>query len=37
MKTVFIVLSIANECGDVLINGPNFLFGTKVNNTFDAC
>ena len=34
---VFVVFSIVNECGDMLINCPNCLFGTKVNNIFYAC
>ena len=34
---VFVALSIANECSDILINCPNCLLGTKVNNNFDAC
>ena len=33
---VFIVLRIVNKCVDILIKCPNCLFGTKVNNTFDA-
>ena len=36
-NSVFVVLSIVNECGDILINCPNYLFGAKVKNTFDAC
>ena len=36
-NSVFCVLSIVNECGDILINYRNCLFGTKVNNSFDAC
>ena len=36
-NSVFVVLSIVNEHGDILIDCPNSLFGTKVNNTFDAC
>ena len=36
-NAAFVVLSIINECGDILINCPNRLFGTKVNNTFNAC
>ena len=31
------MFSIINECGAILINCPNCLFGTSVNNTFDAC
>ena len=34
---VFVVLSIINEVGDVLINCPNCLFSTKVNVTLGAC
>ena len=34
---VFVVPSIVRECGEIFINCPNCLFGTKVNNTFDAC
>ena len=36
-NSVFVVLNIINECGAILIYCPNCLFGTKVNNTFDAC
>ena len=36
-SSVFAVFSIVNEWGGKLINCPNFLFGTKVNNTLDAC
>ena len=36
-NSVFVVFSIVNECGDILINCPNCLFGAKVNNTFAAC
>ena len=35
--SVFVVFNIVNECGDILINWPNCLFGTKVNNTLNAC
>ena len=36
-SSVFVVLSIINESVAVLIDCPNTLFGTKVNNTFDVC
>ena len=36
-NSVFVVFSIANQYGDILIYWPNCLFGTKVNDTFDAC
>ena len=36
-NSVFAVFSIANEWGAILINCPNYLFSTKVNNTLDAC
>ena len=35
--SVFVVLNIVNECGDILNNCPNCLFGTKVKNIFDGC
>ena len=35
-NAVFVLFSIVNECGDILINCPNCLFVMKVNNTFDA-
>ena len=31
------VFNIAGELGVIVINWPNSLFGTKVNNTLDAC
>ena len=34
---VFFVFSIVNEWGATLINWPNCLFGTKVNDTLDLC
>ena len=34
-NSVFVVFSIINECGAILSNCPNCLFGKKVNNTFD--
>ena len=36
-NSVFVVFNIVNEWGDILINYPNCLFGTKINNTLDAC
>ena len=33
---VFLLFNIVNEGGDILIVWPNYLFGTKVNNTLDA-
>ena len=35
--SVFVVFIIVKEWGDVLVSCPNCLFGTKVNNTLDAC
>ena len=32
--TVFIIVK---ECGEILINCPNCLFGTKVNETVEVC
>ena len=32
-----VVLSIVNEWGKIVINWPNCLLDTKVNNTLDAC
>ena len=32
-----VVFNFLKECGDILINWSNCLFGTKVNNTLDAC
>ena len=36
-NSAFVVFSIVNEWGDILINRPNRLFGTRVNNTLGAC
>ena len=36
-NSVFVVFSIVNECGNILIYWQNCLFGTKVNNTLYAC
>ena len=34
---VFMIFSIINGCGEILINCLNCLSGTNINNTFDAC
>ena len=34
-NSVFTVFIIVNAWGEIFINCPNFLFGTKVNKTFD--
>ena len=31
-----VVFSIVNEWGEIVINWPNCLLGTKVNNTLDV-
>ena len=36
-NSVFAVFIIVKTCGEIFNNCPNFLFGTKLNNTFDAC
>ena len=36
-NSVFVVFSIINECGGILINCPNCLFGKDVNNAFEDC
>ena len=36
-NSVFVVFSIVNEWGDILINCLNCLAGTKVNSTLDNC
>ena len=36
-NSVLIVFIIVEECGDILINCPNCLFGTKVNKTLEMC
>ena len=33
----FVVLSIVNEWGSIVINWKSCLVGTKVNNTLDTC
>ena len=35
-NSVYVVLSFINDCGAILINCPNCLFGNKVNNAFGA-
>ena len=34
---VFIVFIIVKTCGEIFSICPNFLFGTRLNKTFDAC
>ena len=36
-NSVFTVFIIVKACGEILSNYPNCLFGTKLNNAFDAC
>ena len=36
-NSVFTVFIIVKTCGEIFSNCPNFLFGTKLNKTFDAC
>ena len=36
-NSVFAVLRLDHECGDVLFNCPNCFIGIKVSNNFDAC
>ena len=36
-RSVFVVFNIVNKWGAMKISCPNCLFGTKVNNTLDAC
>ena len=36
-NSVLTVFIIVQECGEIFINSPNCLFGTKVNKTFDMC
>ena len=36
-NSVLTVFIIVKECGEIFINCPNCLFGTKVNKTFDVC
>ena len=36
-NSVLTVLMIVKECGEMFINCPNSLFGTKEKKTFDVC
>ena len=36
-NSALVVFNIVGEWGIIVINWPNCLLGTKVNNTFDAC
>ena len=36
-NSVLTVLIIVKECGEIVINCPNCLFGTEVNKIFDMC
>ena len=36
-NSALVVFNIVNEWGATVINWPNCLSGTKVNNTLDAC
>ena len=36
-NSALVGFNIVNEWGEILINWPNFLSGTKVKNTLDAC
>ena len=36
-NSVFAVFIIVKTCGEIFNNCLNCLFGTKLNNTFDAC
>ena len=36
-NSVLTVFIIVKECGEIFINCPNCLFGTKLNKTFDEC
>ena len=36
-NSVFTVFVIVKTCGEIFNNYRNCLFGTKLNNTFDAC
>ena len=36
-NSVLTVFIIVKERGEIFINSPNCLFGTKVNKTFDMC
>ena len=36
-NSVLTVFIIVKTCGEMFNSCPNCLFGTKLNNTFDAC
>ena len=36
-NSALVVFNIVGEWGVIVINWPNYLFGTKVNRTLDAC
>ena len=36
-NSVYIVFSIVNKWGEIVVNWPNCLLGTKVNNALVAC
>ena len=36
-NSALVVFNIVSEGGVIVINSPNCLFGTKVNNALDAC
>ena len=36
-NSALVVFSIVNKWDKIVINWPNYLLGTKVNNTLDAC
>ena len=36
-NSALVVFSIVNKWGELVVNLPNCLLGTKVNNTLDAC
>ena len=36
-NAVFVVFNIVSECGAIVFNRPNCLFGTKGNNTLHIC
>ena len=36
-NSAFTVFIIVKTCGEMFNSCSNYLFGTKLNNTFDAC
>ena len=36
-NSVLTVFNIVKECGEIFINCPDGLFGTKINKNFDKC